>query len=147
MISQLIGTMNPTGAYVWHLNKLSMSTCAERSLSKLNGLYIAQYPLPKSLMFRVLCCLRLSISSNFMGLVWHVRILILQIFYANVHKILQISYFLLEKLAFGDIFSHYSIFGFSGTAVVNILFCRLACSDILKWDGRTIDPCVFSSVF
>ncbi len=57
-------------------------------------------PPPKSLMFRALYCLRLSISSNFMRLVWHVRILILQIFCANVHKILQISYFLLEKLAF-----------------------------------------------
>ena len=101
--------------------------------------YISRNTPPKLLIFRVLYCLRLSISSNFMGLVWHIRILILPIFYANVHKILQISYFFLEKLAFGDIFSHYSIFGFSGTAVVNILFCRLACSDILKWDGRTSD--------
>ena len=44
MISELIGTTNLSDTIAWHLNKLSMSTCAERSRSKLNGLYIAQYP-------------------------------------------------------------------------------------------------------
>ena len=83
MVASGKDTTHPSGAFVWHLSRLYVRNE--------NGLFSAQYPPPKSLVFKALYCLRLFFASNLAGIVLHKRISTMRYVFANIHKIIVLS--------------------------------------------------------